>query len=536
MKLYFHFLLVVSLYGGSSAQSHQRQLSVCESDADCAEMDYCAAGQCVIKGECRLDVDCVNPLNDQVGLCKGGYFICNPNQQQCECIADQPCPNGRSQVQCIVAPCDTATCGDEAASCVDNYCGGCHAIQFNKAGHQVCNLEDTDVLRSTCDTDQDCLAAQITRQALVDQYCAQGVCLGFRSCTTDLDCRNPANSFSAVGCLGYFECQMGRCGVICTDGPCPDGIDSVMCSVAPCQVDKCSDGVHCVNDYCGECNAIHFDAAGNQACNDDKDTNNTAAQGDTCQTDADCESTAVERALDDQYCTQGVCMEQGTCAMDLDCINPSNQYAQPECLGYLECDFGLCSKICGSPCDDGRGFTDCVVEPCAVESCDRGVSCVNDFCGGCASIFFDAAGKQACIRSCQTNADCDDGRYCASGECLDFGGCFKDLDCINPNNEMVEADCVGYQECTEDGQCTKICDADAPCCFSETCLNETIAKCGEAVVCIQDHCDNCGSILFDATGKQVCDELGIYLKPGGAHKIRIWGMALTMMLPLVYWA
>jgi hypothetical protein len=80
------------------------------------------------------------------------------------------------------------------------------------------------------------------------------------------------------------------------------------------------------------------------------------------------------------------------------------------------------------------------------------------------------AGGSTPDQNCQTNEDCDDWRYCASGKCLDFGGCVEDLDCIHPN-EMVEDDCVAYQERQEDGTCDKICNADTPCCFYEKCLD-----------------------------------------------------------------
>jgi hypothetical protein len=337
--------------------------------------------------------------------------------------------------------------------------------------------------QTTCEKDEDCSGVQ---------YCATGECLDHSMCKIDVDCFNPSNSYFSIFCVGYTECQGDACSTVCdetgTGAQCKDGSKFESCLVAPCSVDKCSTGVSCVDDYCGGCNAIHFDVAGTQVCMGDDELPIATDIPTTCQRDEDCSPTQAERLSTTSYCAQGICLEHVSCTTDLDCFNPSNVYLSIACAGITGCRGGACSTLCDETavqCKDGSTFENCLVAPCSVDKCDNGVSCVNDYCGGCNAIHFDLAGNQACngnipsaeflptiIEDIPTVADttpeicqgiegCDNDQYCASGTCLDFSTCQMDLDCLNPDNEFTEDDCEGSVEC-EVGQCIKICDSDDP--------------------------------------------------------------------------
>jgi len=210
--------------------------------------------------------------------------------------------------------------------------------------------------------------------------------------------------------MGYTECLEGRCSKICGEEQCKDGTDFFNCNVSPCSVDKCEDAVSCVDNYCGGCNAFHFDAAGNQVCNKiNGGISVDIIQEDipkTCKSDADCSSSvdAIERAFSTEgsYCAQGVCKDYTTCATDLDCLNPANSFMTSDCLGYVECQEGRCGMVCdetGDQCKDGSDFVTCAVSPCAASKCGAGVSCVDNYCGECNAIHFDAAGNEACAEN-----------------------------------------------------------------------------------------------------------------------------------------
>ena len=211
-----------------------------------------------------------------------------------------------------------------------------------------------------------------------EQYCMAGKCHDFGDCANDRDCYNPSNVFAAVACVGPLYCtKEGRCGRNCTGSTCKENLPWVECFAAPCEVSLCSEAVSCVDDYCGGCNALHFDAAGNQVCR-------------SCVSDANCTS--------GEYCKAGECRRHGSCTVDVDCLNPSNIFASIDCVGPLYCTHdGTCGRNCtGSLCNEGVDFVNCFAAPCQVASCPEAISCVDNYCGGCNAILFDAAGNHVC--------------------------------------------------------------------------------------------------------------------------------------------
>merc|ERR1712166_164435 len=91
----------------------------------------------------------------------------------------------------------------------------------------------------------------------------------------------------------------------------------------------------------------------------------------------------------------------GRCNSNSDCSNPINLFDDKRCIGYLSCggddvDDGTCTRICGTPCEDGsQKQVECAVDPCINndgESCSGAVSCIVDLCG-CTAVHYDSSGE-----------------------------------------------------------------------------------------------------------------------------------------------
>ena len=315
----------------------------CQSSQDCAESHYCSSGnRCLPDGKCSNLSDCENPQNS--------YGVI-------ECFGE---------LQCM----SDGTCG--------RICGT--------------DVDDPD----QCKSDDDCGEGN---------YCAGGQCRAHGECGSDVDCMNPANPFAAIDCVGYVECDIdaGVCNKVCSENPCPNGQSQPRCAQEPCAAlaQTCDDSfVSCVNDYCGGCNAIAFDAAGLQVCNRQSDQEGTTSPQPaskpslpSCKSNSDCNA-------EDSYCSKGQCRKFGDCKNDADCFNPANIYSTIFCEGPIQCQQGRCGRECsGSPCPDGEDFAECIVSPCSVveASCDANiVSCTDYYCGGCNTFAFNAAGYQVC--------------------------------------------------------------------------------------------------------------------------------------------
>ena len=114
-----------------------------------------------------------------------------------------------------------------------------------------------------------------------------------------------------------------------------------------------------------------------------------------CTGDAECPSNGYCASSDD------ACRDDGTCLDDLDCDAVGNTYARPACVGYGECNGGICSQLCG----DGacRDISDVAFGFCEME---LGWAIVNGSCtliSGCDArgfAFFEtqSACRTTCIR------------------------------------------------------------------------------------------------------------------------------------------
>lgn len=139
-------------------------------------------------------------------------------------------------------------------------------------------LRNVDRLLISCSSDSDC--------ATDSEFCSRGTCRPFGSCDTVLDCMNPSNEQFLPQCLGYRTCEGGSCGMLCSESSCSseDLIkETADCPIRPCDVIQCEEAYEsCVDDYCGGCNALFFDAAGGLVC-----TKNIEQESGSCNTDYD---------------------------------------------------------------------------------------------------------------------------------------------------------------------------------------------------------------------------------------------------------
>lgn len=187
-----------------------------------------------------------------------------------------------------------------------------------------------------------------------------------------MNCVNPE-------CFGYLECDGEFCVRVCSDF-CKNG-EGAVCDRDACADNPCEESVSCIMN-CGDCTSIHFDASGNQVCLNDVNTVNE------CSIEGDCSK--------EEYCASGVCLPNGSCNTDLDCMNLENVYLTTRCLGYLKCKEGRCSNVCSETCENGMERMTCDPAACKTNPCEASISCVEN-CSDCSAIHFDRSGKQVCV-------------------------------------------------------------------------------------------------------------------------------------------
>jgi len=244
-------------------------------------------------------------------------------------------------------------------------------------------------LRQTCRENDDCND---------NQFCSEGVCRDHGTCNTLIDCMNPTNSYPVIECTGFMKCEDGICGRQCSLNPCPANLPSTTCLAQPCVATKCDEPYDvCIDDYCGGCNAIFLNAAGTQVCTVEQSSSKA------CKANTNCNAK-------EEYCAQGTCRPHGYCSTVRDCQIPSNQYSVTFCMGDLICENNACGVECsGSACANNVVETPCSPAPCNVTECNEPYeTCVNDYCGGCNAIFFNAAGDQVCLPKKPDNSTCNE--------------------------------------------------------------------------------------------------------------------------------
>jgi hypothetical protein len=108
----------------------------CAEDSDCFFTSYCDQGRCRTKGTCDSNVDCWNPSNSNGDVaaeetelpCLAEKRECNGSICESKCCTD-------AIFACFVDPCDTVNV--PYFQCTSDFCGGCNAYAFDRAGNQV---------------------------------------------------------------------------------------------------------------------------------------------------------------------------------------------------------------------------------------------------------------------------------------------------------------------------------------------------------------------------------------------------------------
>ncbi|GAX11127.1 hypothetical protein FisN_9Hu218 [Fistulifera solaris] len=151
-----------------------------------------------------------------------------------------------------------------------------------------------------------------------------------------------------------------------------------------------------------------------------------------CSSDNDC-------AADSEYCSRGSCRPFGACETVADCMNPSNLHFIPQCIGYRTCEAGFCGMVCSERSCSSEDLeletVTCLIRPCDALQCDESYeSCVDDYCGGCNALFFDAAGQLICTKSEQETRSC----VTDYASCRNEDGITRQLTClIEMTQQMV---------------------------------------------------------------------------------------------------
>lgn len=113
--------------------------TTCGHSQECEDTHYCAAGVCLPDLHCNEDVDCLNQFNSFVQVGCSGRLTCEDGICAKDC--DGPCPTGVATTRCrSPGPCESSTC-EGSVQCIENYCGGCHSIHLDAAGHRICGSE-----------------------------------------------------------------------------------------------------------------------------------------------------------------------------------------------------------------------------------------------------------------------------------------------------------------------------------------------------------------------------------------------------------
>jgi len=221
--------------GGSDA------LQSCKTSKDCRSLgEYCTTEEtCRPGGVCFADADCSLPDNQFMAIeCVGtvGRFFCENYQ-----------------------------CGKECGTFTDKPVAAVPSIPEFETTKE--DGSPVSILVTQCKMDSDCMSSttSTTRAAVLDSYCADGVCTKHGNCFTDGDCINPSNVlFEDKKCMGYLHCtEMGMCDRVCGDD-CKNGSRMANCFVNPCDSQPlCEGAVSCAMTTCdGECNALYYTADG----------------------------------------------------------------------------------------------------------------------------------------------------------------------------------------------------------------------------------------------------------------------------------
>ena len=305
----------------------------------------CGRAPCSPATKCRADPT-ATCKNNYCGGCNAEFY--NKAGKKINCRTG--CPVDKPLVHCFARPCDVTQCrANPNATCIDNYCGGCNAEFFNKDGKRInCNTGcPVDKPQVNCDV-APCSVTECRANPTAtckDNYCG--------------------------GCNAEFYNKDGK-RINCRTG-CPVDKPLVYCFARPCDVTQCraNPNATCKDNYCGGCNAEFFNKDGkkincNTGCPVDKPQVNCGR--------APCSAATKCRADPTATCKNNYC---GGCNADF--FNKDGK--------RINCNTG---------CPISKPLVYCAINPCRTAKCEAypDAKCVPNYCGGCFAEFYDAHGNR----------------------------------------------------------------------------------------------------------------------------------------------
>ena len=305
-----------------------------------------------------------------------------------------------------------------------------------------------------CERLEDC--AQTAGLVCLNEACRQIACARTVECPVQAACVD--GSCGAAECIVDGDCE--GTGVSCFEGDCRD--------------DLCRDREECpAGEVClgtpPVCQAPPASCASDTDC-----PSGQACKGETNQCVAGCSQ--VLPCDDASWCDEGVC--RALCTQEQSAVcDAGERCIQGLCRAPLDC-----STL--DPCPDSaprRDLFSCQCLECARdEDCQigQGEACVEGSCLRCDGAPTPATScvarglfraSDACCVGCESDADCEAGSLCESGECINISErpCETDADCPAPlfcdGRQCVESasltactqqsDCSAGEACYGDGRC-----------------------------------------------------------------------------------
>jgi PKD repeat protein len=415
--------------------------------------------------DCTDDNLCNGEETCENGICMPGLpIICSDTEP---CTADS-CDASDG---CIFTPIDDCTtgggvCVDHGECSDDNLCNGEETCQYEicMPGTPLICYDADPCTFDSCDPATGCVNTPIGDG---------GACDDADACTANDLCTEGSCVGTAVDCDDAETCTYDTCYPVtgCINYPVLDGT-------------KCNDGNDCTeNDACSTGSCVGDNVSDGAPCNDSKFCTETSS------------------------CQEGFCEGSGNPCESLQLVcNEAEEGC--ECVEDEECDDGLyCNgeEVCQIK------FSEQVCQPAIADSCPQDHICDER--------------KDTCVsfQFCNTDDDCDDGRFCngqeicfhtlgtvqgnrsvpmavcrqATDPCAELDLCDEGndicLECLEDTDCHDESFCNGQETCI-DGSCQ---EGNSPCLPEEVCDEEA----GVCLVCLTD--EDCNDELF-CNGEEIC--------------------------------
>jgi hypothetical protein len=426
----------------------------CDDDNACTSKSTCQKGAC--SGSPDLGCDDKNPCTTDACTPQKGCTY-TPNADNCNdanaCTSGDVCGSGACKgaaklcadnLSCTVDKCDPES-GDCSHKLDDTLCD-----DGNPCTNDSCALGSGCVHGSddtgTCDDGNDC-----TKESCTGGKCVSVVtCL----CNTDADC-NDNNPCTAD------TCQAGKCTSVAQDGgACDDtGNKCLQPGSGTCQAGSCTGG-----------KPVDCSAMGN-ACN----TATCSPATGKCETVSKTDGTPCD--ADGSGCTAPDACQGGKCQAG----------APVTCTSGDACNAAVCqstgptSYSCGkkplppaTPCDDGKFCTQ--NDQCdAVGKCQGGgqMACPGN---SCTNATCDEATKACISQPKLKGTNCDDGKFCTTGDSCDGQGV-----CLS--GQLLK--CQGAPPCGN-GTCDEATDQCVVVYAKQCCVSAD--QCDDGEGCTKDFC------------------------------------------------